>query len=120
LATKYSKGRAIEQRVMTFLKMSGFSAMRSAGSKGVFDIIAYNKEMVRFIQIKSGASPRKSMYKADIESIMSTEVPPVLSSRELWIHKDNVGFTEIYINTTLFLPAILFPAGVEFGIMHGI
>ena len=48
----YQIGRNFEYRVINHLRKRGFFVMRSAGSKGVFDIIAVNKEIVLGIQCK--------------------------------------------------------------------
>jgi Holliday junction resolvase-like predicted endonuclease len=112
MATKYSSGRSVEQKAINFLKELGYEVMRSAGSKGTFDIIAYNLGGVRFIQIKSGVDPEKATYKTDIAGIMSAVVPEVNATRELWVHKTGVGFVQVLTDDLIRPRASEFPKSV--------
>jgi len=51
---KYVKGRALEYEVMKFLRGRGWNALRTAGSHGWADVIAWKREKPTiFIQCKS-------------------------------------------------------------------
>jgi len=92
--TKYVKGRAIEYKVAAFLKGKGYAVTRAAGSKGVFDVIAYNGRVVRFIQVKLTAKRNINQYKIELDSIFDTPVPESFCTRELWVYVHNIGFTD--------------------------
>jgi Holliday junction resolvase-like predicted endonuclease len=49
----YNRGRAFEYEIKAKYQKLGFSVLRTAGSKGEFDLIAYHpKELVQMIQCK--------------------------------------------------------------------
>jgi Holliday junction resolvase len=51
------KGRRVEHKVRAVLQDEGFAVVRAAASKGVVDLVAWNSERVRLIQVKSNARP---------------------------------------------------------------
>lgn len=93
--SKYSSGRRAEYSAIRFLSERGYGTVRSAGSKGVFDVVAYNDAIVRFIQIKSTKSKRPS-YKKDVSQITETQVPE-FASRELWVYTSGKGWTKVMV-----------------------
>ena len=48
----YRKGYRAERKVVKYLKDKGFYVIRSAGSKGLFDVIAVKKGLILGIQVK--------------------------------------------------------------------
>lgn len=54
MATKYSRGRAFEYRVKAYYEKHGWFVIRSAGSKGVADLVAIAPEgkYIHFVQCK--------------------------------------------------------------------
>lgn len=48
----YAAGRRAEYKCVQQLKREGFNAVRTAGSHGPFDVVAWNRAGVRFIQVK--------------------------------------------------------------------
>lgn len=70
--SKYSKGAKFERDVIKYLEKKGMYCIRSAGSKGIADIIAFkrymNKTFVYLIQCKFGNA---SMSKKDKELLMN-------------------------------------------------
>lgn len=50
--TNYSRGHAIEAKVIEELRAEGFSTTRAAGSKGFFDVIAYGTTKAVFASVK--------------------------------------------------------------------
>lgn len=51
--SNYNRGRRAEYRAIKDLEAAGYIATRSAGSHGIWDIVAINKNGVRLIQVKS-------------------------------------------------------------------
>lgn len=50
--TNYANGAAAERQVIRGLKGAGYRAMRSAGSHGPIDVVAWNGNGIRLIQVK--------------------------------------------------------------------
>ena len=68
----YRKGRSFEYSVRNILMKSGFDVTRSAGSRGIKDLVAVKNGRVYYIQCKynmSDVSHFVSRYKNDIISI---------------------------------------------------
>lgn len=58
MATHYSRGRAYEYKAKQELEREGYTVIRSAGSHGPYDLIAFKgPQPVRCIQIKRTSSP---------------------------------------------------------------
>jgi Holliday junction resolvase-like predicted endonuclease len=85
MATKYESGRASEYKVQKELEAQGYCTTRAAGSKGKIDVIAWNDEHTRFIQVKTFLT-RVGSYKADILAIEAISFPPNATA-ELWIRQ---------------------------------
>lgn len=65
------KGARLERKVADFYAKQGYRCMRSAASKGPFDLVAYNRVNVLFIQVKSNGWPGS----AEIQRIQDEAVP---------------------------------------------
>lgn len=52
MTTKYAQGRQFEYKVRDYLVEHGFFVIRSAGSKGVVDLVAFKTKEILFIQAK--------------------------------------------------------------------
>ena len=52
MGTKYESGRRLEYIVRNKLRERGFVVVRSAGSKGPLDLVAWKGNDIRFIQCK--------------------------------------------------------------------
>lgn len=76
----YRRGRAYEYRVVKMLEATGFTATRTAGSHGCFDVMAFNGQQLRLIQVKCGDA---TMSPAERETFRSLHVPPQ-ATREIW------------------------------------
>ena len=61
----YVKGRRKEYRIANELKKKGYITTRSAGSHGVFDVIAVNPDtrIIRLIQAKAGGYAERQIKK---------------------------------------------------------
>jgi Holliday junction resolvase len=82
MSTKYERGRDAEYRTINELRANGYDAVRTAGSHGAADVIAWNGVHIRFIQCKTWLT-RVGDYKADIQKLMEMRLPPG-SQCELW------------------------------------
>jgi len=90
MVTRYERGRAIEYRIQRELEAVGYYTVRTAGSHGKFDVIAWNIGGVRFIQAKSFIK-RATSAAADIDEIRQI-FRPERSSAELWVWKQRAGW----------------------------
>ena len=80
--SNYATGARIERLGITLLRRNGYYCMRSAGSKGAFDIICWRAESgddMRCIQFKKA----ESFDKSDFAKMEAVAVPPG-AVRELW------------------------------------
>ena len=81
----YIRGSNFERSVIHQLENIGWSAIRSAGSKKMFDVIAWNSDSLKFIQCKTTLkAPTIKMYLSDLRAISDVSVPSN-SSKELWV-----------------------------------
>lgn len=80
---KYSKGRRFEYKIMRLLKADGYNVLRSAGSHGLYDIVAWNSKEVRFIQAKH----KDYVSPQEINKIWEDSMPAVCR-REIWYLKN--------------------------------
>ena len=88
----YEAGRRYEYKAIEVLEGAGYEATRTAGSHGIFDVIACGPN-VRLIQIKSfeKGNSWQSDYKEAKESIEEMkELPGV--SYEVWIWRKHKGW----------------------------
>ncbi len=76
----YEKGRRAEYKTMKLLRETQWRCARTAGSHGQFDVIAWNKRKVRFIQVKFDCKPTNK------ESwLLERAVVPRGSTKEVWV-----------------------------------
>ena len=65
--TNYARGADFEREIRTDLTKNGWYAVRSAGSHGAVDVLAFNRGLALFVQAKrNGAFPpgeRKSLLE---------------------------------------------------------
>ena len=93
MSTSYERGRGAEYRAINELKADGYEAVRTAGSHGKADVIAWNDNLIRFIQCKTWIS-RLGDYSHDVEALEKMILPPG-SQCELWIRQiHRHGWTE--------------------------
>jgi hypothetical protein len=76
----YRKGRYYENRVRKELEADGYYTIRSAGSHGLWDVIAIRQDRIRLIQVKAGDPPRKEerMRMAEFNK------HPKIATKEIW------------------------------------
>jgi len=68
----YRKGEYYERKARKELESEGYYVIRSGGSKGIWDLVAINKNEIRLIQVKSNSKPgpkeRKNMEEFESPS----------------------------------------------------
>lgn len=77
---KYIKGRYYESKTRKLLEKEGYSVVRSAGSKGPADLVAFNVEHFRLIQVKAG----KSSFGKEERRVFKKMETPKNCTKELW------------------------------------
>lgn len=55
--SEYEKGRRAEYEVRDHLQAHGYAVIRSAGSKGIADLVAFRRGFVLFVQVKRVDEP---------------------------------------------------------------
>ena len=105
--TNYVRGREVEYKCKAALIKEGYRIMRASSSKGDFDVIAYNGERTRYIQLKREMK-RQGSYPSVREEIRKIKVPlfltgmfnevevtiPLPNTKELWIWTDKLGWSK--------------------------
>jgi len=89
VVTNYRRGYSKERRCMDELNKRGYQTVRTAGSHGVVDVIAWNLIESRYIQVKSVQAKR--VFKSVQEDLKYMHLPPH-SSAELWVWLKNKGW----------------------------
>lgn len=82
MATNYERGRAYEYRAKRELEAQGYTVIRSSGSHGPHDLIAFRgNEKVRCIQIKRTKSP------AGVKQLLGKfqPLPADTYNQEMWV-----------------------------------
>lgn len=95
MATKKAKqnnnkrrGIEIENKAKRELILDGFTPLHCRGSLGCVDVVAFNKKITRYINIKRVKDKTYSFYQ-EIQMIHNIGFPP--SSRvELWVWLDRI------------------------------
>jgi hypothetical protein len=91
---KYKKGRRIERELRMMLECENYYVMRSAGSKGIFDLIAIPTlnldKKILLIQSKCNKMPPKEEL-----DILNDFKCPLTCEKRLYIYMDRVGFKYI-------------------------
>jgi Holliday junction resolvase len=91
----YLSGRRKEYELKKMLENQNFTVLRTAGSKGVFDLIAFDTDSIRFIQVKSSRRKKKT-YKQEIERLKFVQLPDHCT-KELWIYTQEQGWETFLI-----------------------
>jgi hypothetical protein len=92
----YRRGVVIERKIKDYLEILGYTVIRSAGSHGVYDLIAVNEnqpsEPVRCIQVKRAATligAKRIRLKHHFPTMQSGFQS---YKQELWIWVDRKGW----------------------------
>jgi Holliday junction resolvase-like predicted endonuclease len=59
-----AKGRHLEYRSRRILEAEGFSVIRSAASKGAFDLVAFRRDGAVLVQVRASRWPSPSELEA--------------------------------------------------------
>ena len=87
MPTNYESGVYAERLAMAELRADGYTVVRTAGSHGPVDVIAWDEWLVLLIQIKRGEKrPPKREYNKLAEMVTPYR-DPVVVSVELWYYK---------------------------------
>ena len=78
-----AKGARLERKAIEIMRQKGFTCLRSAASKGAFDIVCFDKTKVVFIQVKANNKPGK----AEMDRIIAIELPENCE-KKIFIFKD--------------------------------
>ena len=78
-----AKGSRRERKVKKILEAKGFFCIKSGASLSEFDLICWNKEIIRFIQVKSNYYPLKEKKR-----IKRFKVIPINGQKEIWVFKN--------------------------------
>lgn len=57
MANNGAKGRRAEWRSRDWLQAQGYEVVRAAGSKGTFDLVAFNETEILLVNVKCGKWP---------------------------------------------------------------
>ena len=87
VAKKYAKGRKVEYKAIRELMEAGYYPVRSAGSKGIFDVIGISAVDFVLVQLKSN---RKASPK-EVRIIKKFPVPPNCK-KQIWVWIDRKGW----------------------------
>ncbi len=82
----YKKGRSLEWRAKRQLQTEGYVVIRSAGSKGPVDLVAFNRSSVRLIQVVKGRIP-----SSKLQALKRLPVPKGCRL-EVWVARQGKGF----------------------------
>ena len=73
-----------------------YSVVRSAGSKGCFDIVAFNREIVKFIQVKYVKDEKhKRVTKKEYARLKKIIIPDG-TTKEIWFRIKGVKGYSIF------------------------
>ena len=79
--TNYQRGYRLERLAVKQLRDKGYYVVRSAGSHGAVDLVAFNRQEIILIQV--GVKGRKGA--ADIEMLRRVHGPAGVTSRQMWL-----------------------------------
>lgn len=91
----YVKGRRLEYRALKALEADGYMASRTAGSHGVFDIVAFKGiEPALLIQVKCNISEAAAMKELKKMRKLFHEFVP--ANFEVWVYHTGVKNAVVY------------------------
>lgn len=95
MTSQYHRGRRKEYAVCKQLRSDGYLAQRTAGSHGLFDVMAVSPTTIKLIQVKYIDS-RSSWRDANTIKLQKLPVPPG-TTKEVWVYrKGTKDPTDIY------------------------
>jgi Holliday junction resolvase len=94
MAARYRKGYRTEKKTVAYLyslESKPLFVLESRGSHGPFDIVAFYKNYVRLIQVKSGKRPYISSEEVQKMQKAVCGMTKVPYRMEVWIWKDRAS-----------------------------
>ena len=82
--TNYEKGANAEREAKKLLEMLGYDVIRSAGSKGMWDLVACYRTHIRLVQVKVEGAMTPVEYEAIKEDQASD-----FCTKEVWTRLPN-------------------------------
>ena len=82
-----AKGSRNERRARKQLEAEGFYVVKAGGSLGLFDLVCFNREVIRLVQVKSNRTPGR-VERERLEAFKN--YPKNCTRREVWIYRDRV------------------------------
>lgn len=87
------KGHSGEKELATILRRDGYHVTRSCGSRGLFDLIAINRDRIRLIQVKVTRCRSRGFTKKTISALAKLMVPKASCiTREIACKLDHGGW----------------------------
>lgn len=89
MPTPYQAGRYYEYQCAKQLRAAGYEAVRTAGSHGPFDVIAWNNDELKLVQVKKASGPRavtRALAASKFEWTHSQQPPECCVTLETWIY----------------------------------
>ncbi len=84
----YRKGRAAEYAAMKDLRLNDYQVIRSAGSKSPADLLAWDINHFRFIQVKNYKRYNSTVYANWVKELTEFKrTVPENAKVELWLYK---------------------------------
>jgi hypothetical protein len=78
-----AKGARLERKTIEIMKADGFECMRSAASKGPFDVVCFRYDVVKCIQVKANRMPGKK----EMDNLKSIILPEACQ-KIIFVFKD--------------------------------
>lgn len=93
--SRYAQGRRYEYKTMKVLEEQGYSVVRSASSKGLWDVTAISADHTKLIQVKSTRTKKGTSYRdKNLRMFEALPVPPG-TLKEVWVYRVGIGAPEI-------------------------
>ena len=89
IMNRYTQGRREEYRIRDIFRNNGYYVTRSAGSKGIFDLIILGQNTGYAIQIKKGSN----ITRKELEKFLDTKV---CLHKVIWYRKKNYEKVSYY------------------------
>lgn len=89
--TRYMAGYRAELEARHILEGESSLVIRSAASKGPFDLVAFTPTSCRLIQIKRHDVGRPNPTKAELEALGDLKVPSFVT-KEIWVKVKRDGW----------------------------
>lgn len=91
--SNYKRGVVKEREIQKILEAAGYITTRTAGSHGLYDVIAEGPTGIRLIQVKRVQKGGNWQHEFEIAKEALKERPRLANvSREIWVWEDSKGW----------------------------